>query len=86
MAKFDIHIRSTGKVYSVPEDKTIYEVLKANGIDVPVSCKKGTCGTCMIRFIAGDVEHKDKVLSDEEHEEYLTVCCSRGTGKIILDL
>lgn len=87
MAKFDIHIKSTGKIFNVPEDQSIYDVLKSNGIEIPVSCKKGTCATCMTRYTSGDIDHRDKVLSDEEHQEFLTVCCSRAnSGKIILDL
>lgn len=87
MATFDIHIKSSGRILAVPEGKTIHQVLKENKIEIPVSCGKGTCGTCMTRYTSGDIDHRDKILSDEEREEYLTICCSRAnTGKIILDL
>lgn len=87
MAAFDIHIKSTGRIYNVPEGKTIYQILEENKIETTVSCKKGICGTCMTRYTSGDIDHRDKILDDKEREEYLTVCCSRAnSGKIILDL
>lgn len=87
MSSFQIHIKSSGKIITVPTEKTIYQVLKENNFDIPVSCNKGICGTCMTRYTSGDIDHHDKILSDEEREEYLTVCCSRArSGKIILDL
>ncbi len=43
---FDIVLKKAGKTLSVPADKTILAVLKAEGIKVKTLCTTGRCGTC----------------------------------------
>ncbi|HSP80342.1 MAG TPA: PDR/VanB family oxidoreductase, partial [Myxococcaceae bacterium] len=42
--EFQVVIRSTGATYPVPPGKTILNVLRQNGLQVPSSCEAGTCG------------------------------------------
>ena len=46
---FKVKLAKSGDVLEVPTDKTILEVLRAHGLDVPSSCETGTCGTCQVR-------------------------------------
>jgi len=43
---FKLKLAKSGKVFEVPADKTIMEVLREHGFEVPSSCETGTCGTC----------------------------------------
>jgi len=82
-----IKIASTGAVYTVPDGKTIVEVLQENNVAIETSCNVGLCKTCVIKYLEGEVKHMDCVLSKQEQEEYLTPCCSRSLGDLlILDL
>lgn len=86
---FDIRIASTGRTLPVPADKSALAVLVAHGIDVPVSCEQGICGTCLTRVLDGLPEHRDHYLTDEERaaNDQFTPCCSRArTGMLVLDL
>lgn len=84
---FQIKIASSGAVFIVPNDKSIVQVLGEHGIEVRTSCQAGLCASCKVRYVAGEVEHRDMVLSDEEHEEYLTACVSRAkSSMLVLDL
>lgn len=84
---FALQIASTGAVLQVPESKTIVEVLRGAGIPIDTSCEAGLCGTCKVRYVAGDVEHRDFILSDDEHRTHLTACVSRCTSAVlVLDL
>ncbi len=86
-AEFQVKIASTGAVYDVPADKSIVEVLWANGFDIDTSCESGLCATCMTRYVEGDPDHQDMVLDEDERAEYLCVCCSRSrTPLLVLDL
>lgn len=85
-APFQVKLKSTGKVLDVPADKTIVEVLKANGCRVETDCNEGFCGTCITRFISGEPEHRDTVLSEKDRKSYVMVCCSRAKGLLALDL
>ena len=84
---FQIKIASSSAVYSVPDNKTIIEVLAENGIQVDMSCNTGLCKTCALKYLEGEVDHRDVVLSKKEQEEYITPCVSRGkSGVLVLDL
>ncbi len=83
---FEIKLRSTGKVLEVPADKSIVDVLRAEGCAVETDCKEGYCGTCITRYLAGAPEHRDTVLSEKERRTYVMVCCARSKGLLELDL
>jgi vanillate O-demethylase ferredoxin subunit len=87
--EFEIEIASTGAVLLVPADKSILDVLRENDLDVATACEEGVCGTCATGLLAGEAEHRDMVLSDEEKDNntFITVCCSRAkSGRLKLDL
>lgn len=82
-----IEIQSTGQKISLTRAESIIDALARSGIDVSTSCQSGLCGTCKTRYISGDVEHGDCILSDDEHQEFLTPCISHiKSGTLVLDL
>lgn len=82
-----VKIASTGALFAMSEDKSIIEILADNGIEVETSCQSGLCGTCKMRYLEGEVDHRDFILSDEEHQNYLTACVSRPKSRLlVLDL
>jgi tert-butyl alcohol monooxygenase/tert-amyl alcohol desaturase reductase len=84
---FQVKIASTGAVYTVPNDKSIVDVLAEHGIGVETSCRAGLCATCKVRYLSGEVDHRDLVLSRQDQAEYLTACVSRAkSAQLVLDL
>ena len=84
---FQIQIASTGEMMTVPASKSIVDVLRENGVFVDTSCEEGYCGTCLTRYLAGEPEHRDEVLDDEDHEDYVLICCARSYSEVlVLDL
>lgn len=85
---FKVKIASTGAVYEIPGDKTITALLEEKGVKVPTSCEQGLCGTCKIKVLEGEIDHRDKRLTPEQRAEgYLLACVSRGKGdQLVLDL
>jgi vanillate O-demethylase ferredoxin subunit len=82
-----IEVQSTGQKITLIPFESIIDALARSGIEIPTSCQSGLCGTCKTRYISGDVEHGDCILSDEEHLEYLTPCISQiKSGTLVLDL
>src|SRR3546814_15986663 len=64
-------------------------ILAANGIDIPVSCEQGICGTCVTRVLRGEPDHRDLFMPDQEHaaNDQFTPCCSRARSlRLVLDL
>lgn len=84
---FEVVLRRSGRTVAVPADLPILEALRGAGIAVPSSCESGVCGTCKTRLLAGEAEHRDKVLMPEERADFIMLCVSRArSGALTLDL
>ncbi|MBA2951212.1 PDR/VanB family oxidoreductase [Streptomyces himalayensis] len=83
---FTVRLSSTGAEYLVPEDQSVLDVLLANGVEAPYSCGQGICGECIVRVRAGDPDHRDDVLTDDERAEGLFTPCSSRSRSPILEL
>jgi len=84
---FQIRIASSNAVYDVPEDMSIVDVLRENDFYVDTSCEAGMCGTCKTRYLEGEPEHFDMILSDDVQKEFVLICCARSlTPTLVLDL
>lgn len=87
---FTVTLASSGESWPVPADKSIAQVLLANGVAVPLSCEMGICGACLTPVIDGVVDHRDTVQSDAEKNaasQQIALCCSRCTsGNVVIDL
>jgi phthalate 4,5-dioxygenase reductase subunit len=80
---FKVKLARTGDVLDVPIDKTILEVLRAHGLEVPSSCETGTCGTCRTKLLAGVADHRDLVLAEHERKDNIMICVSRAKSEQI---
>ncbi|MBH0162775.1 PDR/VanB family oxidoreductase [Fictibacillus sp. 26RED30] len=82
-------ILQNGSELIVEEKQTLLEVLLANGINIPYSCRVGRCGTCEISVAEGKIEHFDDFLSAEQKNEHncILACVSRGcSDKLVLKI
>jgi len=84
---FQVKLKDSGEIFDVPADQTIVEVLRANGIPVDTQCEDGFCATCMTRYVAGEPEHRDSVLDDDDRSQFVLICCARSKTPLLeLDL
>jgi len=84
-----VRLARSGKVMRVSEQETVVQALAAHGVRIETSCEQGVCGTCLTRVLAGDPEHRDLYLTDDErarNDQFLP-CCSRSrSDELVLDL
>lgn len=88
-ASFEVELATTGITLTVAADQSIADALDAAGVDVPTSCREGTCGTCETAVLDGVPDHRDSFLSEDERADNATmmICCSRAAGpRLVLDL
>ncbi len=84
---FEVVLHRSGRSVAVPADLPILEALRGAGVRVPSSCESGVCGTCKTGLIAGEADHRDMVLLDEERADFIMLCVSRAkSGALTLDL
>ena len=75
-----------GRQLDVKPGETILQVLRAHGLETRSSCESGTCGSCRTSYLAGEVEHRDLVLTDDEKAHDIMICVSRAKGVVVLDV
>lgn len=86
---FEVQLASSGQCFQVPADRSVAEVLLDAGIEIPLSCEQGICGTCITRVLEGEPAHNDMFMTDAEHarNDQFTPCCSRAkSARLVLDL
>lgn len=86
---FYVELNKSAETILVDAGKTVVEALAEKGIEIPVSCEQGFCGTCLLDVIEGTPDHRDFFLTDDEKKEnnQFTPCCSRSlSDKLVLDL
>lgn len=86
---FEVKLTSSGQTYRIRKDQTIVQALRAEGVEIMVSCEQGVCGTCITRVLEGVPDHRDCYLTDDERaaNDQFTPCCSRSkTPLLVLDL
>lgn len=83
--EFTLKVSGYKQEFLVPKNKSIIQVLKENDIFVPMSCENGVCGTCKCKVKSGEVEHKDLVLNETEHnvKKLFTPCVTRAKTEVL---
>ncbi|ARP89479.1 cytochrome [Bordetella genomosp. 9] len=86
---FEAELKDSGLVVTVAADQTLLAALRAANIDVQSDCEEGLCGSCEVRVLAGEIDHRDVVLTRAERDanNKMMSCCSRARGqRIVLEL
>ena len=86
---FEVELRQSGRVLTIPADKTIVDVMEEEGCDPMYDCKRGECGVCQATVLEGEPDHRDYYLSDTEKAsgKIIQICISRAkSARLVLDL
>ena len=70
MAKYKVRLLSKANNLDVtidcPDDKFILEAAEDNNIELPYSCRAGSCSTCLGKVLKGSVDQSDQTFLDED--------------------
>ncbi|MEU2035361.1 PDR/VanB family oxidoreductase [Nocardia amamiensis] len=84
---FRIRLHRSGFDVHVAADESALSAIRRVLPGVAYSCGQGFCGTCKTRVLAGAVEHRDRLLPDDERADAMLTCVSRARGGAVdLDL
>lgn len=88
-SEFEVALARSALTLKVPAGRTILEVLRENGVDMPSSCEQGACGTCLATVIEGEPDHQDVYLNAAERRSgtKIMTCVSRSRSpRLVLDI
>ncbi|PTX54310.1 reductive dehalogenase [Litoreibacter ponti] len=78
---FTLRLTRSGRDIAVSADEAPTDALLRAGVHVDVKCSDGLCGVCKCTVIAGEVEHRDFVLSNADRATAMILCQSRAAAK-----
>jgi vanillate O-demethylase ferredoxin subunit len=80
---FRVRLARQGGEYTIGPGETILAVLRRHGIAIKSSCELGYCGICTVRYVAGEPEHRDALLSAADRARYVLICCARARTPVL---
>lgn len=90
---FRIRLARQGVELEVGADQSAVQALHELGIEIPVSCQQGVCGTCVVGWQdlegAAQPVHRDHCLPPAERGRRVALCCARAVPAdrvLVLDL
>jgi len=86
---FEVELRRSGRTIAVAPGVSVLDALLEAGVALDHSCREGICGACETRVLAGEVDHRDSILTAQERcaNRSMMVCVSRcRAGPLVLDV
>ena len=82
-APFELELARSKRLLNVPANRSALDVMLDHNPTTPYSCQQGYCGTCKVKVLAGQVDHRGPtVVGDDE----MLVCMSRAKGdRLVID-
>jgi phenol/toluene 2-monooxygenase (NADH) P5/A5 len=86
---YNVTIEPTGEVIEVEEGQTILQAALRQGVWLPFACGHGTCATCKVQVLDGDVEvgaASPFALMDIERDEgKVLACCATVQSDVTIE-
>ena len=84
---FTARFEPGGPAFPVSRDETVLAAAAHAGIDMPSSCRNGTCRACICRMIAGQVSYRIEwpgLLPEEKVEGWILPCVAHAQSDLLL--
>ncbi len=89
MTSYRVTVEPLGREVECAEDQTILDACLRNGVWLPHSCTHGTCATCKVDVLEGDVDHgasSSFALMDFERDEGKVLpCCATPRSDVVVE-
>lgn len=75
------------KTADLPPNMTVLDVAEDNDIDIDNSCRSGTCGSCMVKLLSGQVsmEVEDALEPEDKANGNILACQAVATEDVVVE-
>ncbi|ORB86459.1 oxidoreductase [Mycobacterium kansasii] len=82
-APFEVEFGRSGRVLRIPANRSALDVMRDDDPTTAYSCQQGFCGTCKVKVLAGQVDHRGRAA---EGDDEMLVCVSRAKSRrVVID-
>lgn len=88
MASYKVRLLNTAEnldaTIDCPDDKFILEAAEDNNIELPYSCRAGSCSTCLGKVTEGSIDQPDQSFLDEDQTGagFILTCVAYPTSDV----
>lgn len=85
---FTVKVQPGDLQYDVEGDLSLLEAAEMSRIELPSSCRNGTCRTCLCRLVSGEVTYTVEwpgLSAEEKAEGYVLPCVARPTTDVVIE-
>lgn len=83
-----VRLEPSGLVFQTEAGTTVLKAAEAAGIEMPSSCRNGTCRTCICQLLEGEARHTIEwpgLSAEEKAERWILPCVAEALGDIAID-
>jgi ferredoxin len=84
---FQARIEPGNERFDAPAEQTLLIAAARAGLEMPSSCRNGTCRTCMCRLLQGHVQYRIEwpgLLAEEKAQGYILPCVAYPESDVVL--
>jgi len=85
---FTVRVEPEGLQYDVEGELSLLEAADFGRVQLPSSCRNGTCRTCMCRLISGEVRYDIEwpgLSPEEKAEGWILPCVAKPTSDVVIE-
>jgi len=85
---FSVRVLPADLQYDVEGDLTLLEAADMSRVQLPSSCRNGTCRTCICQLVSGEVVYTVEwpgLSAEEKPEGWVLPCVARPVSNVVLD-
>ncbi|MGE0525784.1 MAG: flavin reductase family protein [Bdellovibrionales bacterium] len=82
-----VTFKKAGKTVSIQPNETVLELAESSGVDIPYSCRVGTCGACKVKLSSGQVamEVQDSLTEEDKRSGLILACQAKAQSDLEIE-